>query len=217
MQSVTNRQVILCSTIPIHSDRIDTLNRPLYITPDRMNAFQFTNAHDATRMVAVYAQQLNNTKLIDFGGVAAGVSLNVYLITIVFCCLLVLLFALIEYVIPSNSFVNYWNISSAVLPCFNSQVARKALRITDHPSREVLVNRSCFDCLSKNVDPPFAHRTYLCIGVLRAPNLEHSHSLARCVAIISTNIFVFMAIAYYQTVLLSIITIRHRPTSKHST
>jgi hypothetical protein len=78
-------------------------------------------------MVAIYAHQINSTTLIDFSGIAAGVSLDVYLLTIVFCCLLVLLFALIEYVMPSKYFVNHWNIISAIVPCFNNQVAGRAL------------------------------------------------------------------------------------------
>jgi hypothetical protein len=36
----------------------------------------------------------------------------------------------------------------------------------------------------------------------QAPSLEHSNSLARCVAIITANIFVFLATNYYQTLLL---------------
>src|ERR1700679_2283090 len=40
-------------------------------------------------------------------------------------------------------------------------------------------------------------------GIIRVPGLEHSNSLARCVAIIATGMFVFLTTTYYQTLLLS--------------
>ena len=83
---------------------VDTINNGVLITPDRMNEFQFTNAHDKTILLAIYAQNKNHTKLIDFTGLAAGISMEIYLLTIVFCCLLLILFAFIEYVRPSNTF-----------------------------------------------------------------------------------------------------------------
>jgi hypothetical protein len=46
--------------------------------------------------VAIYVQHKNNTKFIDFQGIAAGVSLDVYLLTLVICLLLLILFALID-------------------------------------------------------------------------------------------------------------------------
>ena len=73
--------------------------------------------------MAVYAQHKNQTKFIDFNGIAAGVSREVYLLALSICCLLIILFAIIEYVKQSNKF-NLWDVILAVLPCFNSQ-ARK--------------------------------------------------------------------------------------------
>jgi hypothetical protein len=133
------------------------VNHAPIITPERFAAFQFTNALRPNRAVAVYTQQVHHTKFIDFKGLAAGVSRDVYLLMIVISCLLVALFTFIEYVRPSNKF-NFLDITTAMLPCFNGQ----------------------------------------------APALEHSSSLARCVAIISASIFVFLATTYYQTLLLSI-------------
>jgi hypothetical protein len=66
------------------------------------------------------AQHKNNTKLIDFKGIAAGVSLDVYIIAIITYFLLVILFALTEYVRPSNKF-NAWDIATAIVPCFDGQ------------------------------------------------------------------------------------------------
>jgi len=93
------------------------------ITSQRMNAFQFTNAFAPRKLVAIYAQQSNNLNFIDFQGIAAGIALEVYLLTIIICCLLVLLFTVIEHVRPENKF-NCLDIATAILPCFNSQARR---------------------------------------------------------------------------------------------
>ncbi len=122
-----------------------------------MDAFQFTNAFESDRLVAIYAQQRNQPKFVDFEGIAADVSWDVYMLAIIICCLLVELFAFIEHVRPSHKF-SCLDIATAVLPCFNCQ----------------------------------------------APGIKHFNSLARCVAIIVTSIFVFLCTTYYQALLLSI-------------
>jgi len=108
--------VLLCSQTdlrslhPMQYNEIDTPNDIAIITINRMNAFQFTNAFVTSKFVAIYAQQRNNATFIDFTGIAAGVSLDVYLLTIVICCLLVILFVLIK-------FVRHWNCLSLVGCC----------------------------------------------------------------------------------------------------
>ena len=87
---------------------------------ERLDAFQFSNAYTSNRLVAIYAQQRNQSKLVDFEGIAAGVSRDVYMLAVLICCLLVGLFAFIEHVRPSHKF-NCLDIATAVLPCFNSQ------------------------------------------------------------------------------------------------
>jgi hypothetical protein len=91
-----------------------------------MDPFQFTNPHWSSKFVAIYAQHSENLNFIDFQGIAAGVSWDVYLLTIIICCLLVLLFAFIECVRPSKKW-NAWDVTLAVLPCFNSQAQKKSL------------------------------------------------------------------------------------------
>lgn len=105
---------------PIQNGEIDTSNFAAFITDERINSFMFTNPYISSRFVALYSQQMNNTKFIDIKGIAAGVSVDVYLLTIVFCCLLAILFATINYVKPLNTF-NCWNIATTILPCFNCQ------------------------------------------------------------------------------------------------
>jgi hypothetical protein len=122
-----------------------------------MNAFQFTNALYSDRLAAIYAQQRNPSKFVDFEGITAGVSWDVYMIAAIICCLLVGLFALIEHMRAFQLEFYFWNVTIAILPCFNGQ----------------------------------------------APGFEHANSLARCVAIIVTSIFVFLCTTYYQTLLLS--------------
>ena len=82
---------------------IDTVNDGAYITTERMDAFQFTNAFESDRLVAIYAQQRNQSKFVDFEGIAAGVSWDVYLFAIIICCLLNGLFAFIEHMRPFHS------------------------------------------------------------------------------------------------------------------
>lgn len=86
-----------------------------------MSAFQFTNAYSTARYVAIYSQQ-SDAALINFSGIAAGISLDVY-ITMLFCwCALVALFVLIENVRPAaNTTYNWWNIGAAIMPCLNCQ------------------------------------------------------------------------------------------------
>jgi len=119
---------VFVRTNPIQHDQVDTLNEGVYVTTERIESFQFTNAYFTDKFVAIYAQQKNHTKYADFKGIAAGVAVNVYLLSIIICCLLVVLFALIEYVNPSHKY-NCWHISTAILPCFNSQVLTNVLRI----------------------------------------------------------------------------------------
>jgi hypothetical protein len=80
------------------------MNSGVYITPERLDAFMFSNPLDPTKLVVVYAQKLNRTNFIDFKGVAAGVSYDVYLLAIAICCLLMLLFVFIEFLMPTNTF-----------------------------------------------------------------------------------------------------------------
>jgi hypothetical protein len=137
---------------------IDTLIIGPYISIERMDAFHFTNAYKSSRLVAIYSQPTNHSKFIYFEGIAAGVSWDVYMLATIICCLLVGLFAFIEHMRPFHSEFCFWNVTIAILPCFNGQ----------------------------------------------APGFEHANSLARCVAIIVTSIFVFLCTTYYQTLLLSI-------------
>ncbi len=99
---------------------IDTSENPAYITIERMDSFQFTNAYSSDRLVAIYAQQRNHSKFADFKGIAAGVSWDVYMLAILICCLLGGLFAFIEHMRPSHKF-NCLDVATAVFPCFNSQ------------------------------------------------------------------------------------------------
>jgi hypothetical protein len=110
----------------MHHDEIDVINSRAYITPERIHTFQYTNAFTADSLVAIYVQQRNDTKFIDFNGVAAGVSANVYVFTIAICCLLVILFVYIDYVRPSSNF-NFFYTAMAILPCFNGQVPHSEL------------------------------------------------------------------------------------------
>lgn len=50
----------------------------------------------------------------------------------------------------------------------------------------------------------YVYSNVLDFGVLLATYLGHSNSISRCVAIITTSIFVFLCTTYYQTLLLSI-------------
>jgi hypothetical protein len=92
-----------------------------------MSAFQFTNAMRANRLFAIYAQQKNHSELVDFNGLMAGVQLNVYVFVIVISCLLVVLFALIDYARPAHNQGHFecWHILIAVFPTINGHV-RKA-------------------------------------------------------------------------------------------
>ena len=85
-----------------------------------MDAFKFTNAYQSDRLVAIYAQQRKQSKFVDFDGIAAGVSLDVYMLAVIICCLLVGLFAFIEHVRPSHKF-NCMDVATTVLPFFNCQ------------------------------------------------------------------------------------------------
>lgn len=105
---------------PIENDNIDTLNEGVYITVDRMEAFQFTNAHSYINFLAIYAQQVNNTQFVTFSGMAAGIVLDVYVLTLVVCCILIILFASIAYLRQSHEF-NWWDMTTAIVPCFYGQ------------------------------------------------------------------------------------------------
>jgi hypothetical protein len=104
----------------IHFDEIDTINDGHYITPELMDVFQFTNAVTPTKLVSVYAQRQNQAAYFNFSGIAAGIPLHIYLRILLICCLLVILFAFIEYLRPSNTF-NLWDVATAILPCLSSQ------------------------------------------------------------------------------------------------
>jgi ABC-type amino acid transport substrate-binding protein len=56
------------------NESIDTINIPAYITSERLDSFQFTNATVAESIVAIYAQHRNQAKFVDFKGIAASVS-----------------------------------------------------------------------------------------------------------------------------------------------
>jgi uncharacterized membrane protein YhaH (DUF805 family) len=86
-----------------------------------MDAFQFTNALLSEQLVAIYAQQKNQSNYVDFEGIAAGVSWDVYMLAIIICCLLVGLFAFIERMRSFHSEFYLWHVATAILPCFNSQ------------------------------------------------------------------------------------------------
>ncbi len=105
---------------PVQINQIDTFNEEAFITPERLDAFSITNAHAPTKMVAVYAQHMNQAKFVDFNGIAAGVSTDVYLLMVAFCCLLIMLFAFIEHVRPSN-INDLWDFVSTVVPCLSCQ------------------------------------------------------------------------------------------------
>jgi hypothetical protein len=102
-----------------------------------MNALQFTNAFSPDRRVAVYAQQQTLSKFVDFERIAAGISLDVYGFAIIICCLLVGLFAFIEHVRSFHSEFYIWRVTTAILPCFNSQAP--ALEHDNSPSRCVAI------------------------------------------------------------------------------
>jgi hypothetical protein len=102
-----------------------------------MNAFQFTNAFSPNRLVAIYAQHRNQSKFVDFEGIAAGVSRDVYLLAIIICCLLVGLFAFIEHMRPFHLEFHLWHVTTAILPCFNSQVP--GLEHANSPARCVAI------------------------------------------------------------------------------
>jgi general stress protein CsbA len=85
-----------------------------------IDAFQFTNAIVPAKLVAIYAQQRNQATYINFSGIAAGIPLHIYLLILLICCLLVILFAVIEYSRPSKK-SHLWDVATAILPCFNSQ------------------------------------------------------------------------------------------------
>jgi hypothetical protein len=55
-----------------------------------MRSFQFTNPYDKQGAVIIHAQQMHARQrpLIDFNGLAAGVSREAYMLTITICLLL---------------------------------------------------------------------------------------------------------------------------------
>ena len=85
-----------------------------------MDVFQYTNAIRALRIAAVYSLPVDQMKFVDFNGVAAGVSYDVYVMAMIICCLLMLLFALIEHLRPSNKF-GCFEYATAILPCVSHQ------------------------------------------------------------------------------------------------
>jgi hypothetical protein len=104
------------------NDEVDTVNNIAYMTSERLNSFQFTNTIAAQSIVAIYAQNKHQTTFVDFHGIVAGVSWDVYLLTIIFWCLLVILFVCTEHVRPSANFT-WFNIAMYISPCFNCQAS----------------------------------------------------------------------------------------------
>jgi hypothetical protein len=153
-----------------------------------MESFEYTNAFQVVQLVAIYTQQMNKTSFVDFTGIAAGVSLETYIVTIIACFLLVLVFIIINYLNPSETF-SYWHITTVILPCFNGQ-AKTALRI------------DCFHRMSSIIFPRFLEE-YFIQSPPWTPALEHLNSPSRVVAIITNSIFVFLFVTLYQTLLLS--------------
>jgi hypothetical protein len=100
---------------------IDTLNDLPYITTERHKDFLFTNPYLSSNLVAIYAQQVNDRQFFNFKGIAAGISLDVYILAIVIIGTLVVLFLLIEYLRPSTKF-NCLDIAMAIIPCYNCQI-----------------------------------------------------------------------------------------------
>ena len=86
----------------------DTANDDAFITLERMNAFQFTNAYYINTFVAIYYQQNNPKVMINTSGITAGISINVYIIAILALCVLVVLFALIERARPTSAKTFDW-------------------------------------------------------------------------------------------------------------
>jgi hypothetical protein len=107
------------------------------MTTERMDAFQFTNAISSERLVAIYSQQRDRSKSVDFKGIAAGVSWDVYGIAIIICCLLVGLFAFIEHMRPIHSEFNFWHVTTKILPFFSSQTP--PLQHANSPARHVTI------------------------------------------------------------------------------
>jgi hypothetical protein len=116
---------------------IDIAYDDAFITTERIDALQFTNAYSSDRFYAIYAQQRKSSKLVDFAGIAAGVSRDVYLLAIIFCCLLVGIFALIEHTRPFHSEFHFWHVTTSVLPCFSCQ--EPALEHANSPARCVAI------------------------------------------------------------------------------
>jgi hypothetical protein len=104
----------------IHFDHIDTINDGHYITAEYIDAFQLTNAFTTAKLATIYAQQRNQATYVDFTGIAAGIPVHIYLLILLICCSLFILFAIIEYARPSNK-SHLWDVGTAILPCFNSQ------------------------------------------------------------------------------------------------
>ena len=118
---------------------IDTVYFAVYITPERMSAFQFTNAYMASRIAAVYSQQSATAPAgMSLSGMAAGISLDVYITMLFTWCALVFLFALIDYVRTSYKTVfQWWNTGTAIMPFLNCQAP--GLEHCQSPSRCVAV------------------------------------------------------------------------------
>jgi hypothetical protein len=105
----------------LHESTIDTGYFSAYISLERATAFRFTNAYFTPRFVGIYSQQSDAT-MINFSGVIAAISLDVYILMLFCWCALVSLFKLIETLRPScEKTFQWWNIGTAIMPCLNSQ------------------------------------------------------------------------------------------------
>jgi hypothetical protein len=109
-----NRSLSLNMLIHEFLSSIDTGYYGAYISEERMKAFQFTNAYTTDRSVAVYSQEQNAGSMMNFSKISAGISLNVYIIMVVFWCALIFLFAIIERVRPSCEQTFRWCISNRI-------------------------------------------------------------------------------------------------------
>jgi len=109
-------------SIHLFASSIDIVHDIAYITAERMSAFQFTNAYFTTRFVAIYSQQSDGKSMINFRGILADISPNVYIAIIFAWCALVVLFAIIENLRPSSDKgFNWWNFAMSVMPYSNNQ------------------------------------------------------------------------------------------------
>ncbi len=130
-------------------------------------------------------------------------SLSGYLLTAVFCCLLMLLFAFIQYLRPASD-DHFFNISTVIIPFSNSQAHKLNPNVKGHIQNVSICET--FWCSFAREEVIFVRTAQGPVeysDCIKAPGLEHSNSLARSVAIITMSVFVFLCTTFYQTLLLS--------------